>query len=351
MRRGQDGFTLVEIAVVLVIVGLLLGGILKGRELINSARVRSLADTASSIQAAYFGFIDRFHRVPGDWNAADATTAIGVTINSGGNDNGRLDNPAGDYTENNALWEQLSKSGFLQGSYRGGSDAPTPDGEVSPLNAFHHVIVLGRTSDYLGDNPVRLNLVMGRGVPVGIMRELDIKLDDGAPIPERCVAHRQVRRCSPLPAPIPPTVRWMPPVCPERPRFGTSAPARETAMAFISFRRERSVAKNGKGAPRDAPRESACGFRAARPAIRFENVSKRFGTQRGLERVSFEVGSGESLALVGMNGAGKSTCIKGLLDLSEPDSGVIEIFGTPCTEPGRGPGSPSCRNVSRSRGT
>ena len=84
MREGQSGFTLVEVAVVLVIVGLLLGGILKGRELINSARVRSLADTTSSIQAAYFGFIDRYHRVPGDWNAADATTAIGVTINTGG---------------------------------------------------------------------------------------------------------------------------------------------------------------------------------------------------------------------------------------------------------------------------
>ena len=54
MSERQGGFTLVEIAVVLVIVGLLLGGILKGRELINSARVRSLADTSSTIQAAYF---------------------------------------------------------------------------------------------------------------------------------------------------------------------------------------------------------------------------------------------------------------------------------------------------------
>ena len=72
---------------------------------------------------------------------------------------------------------------------------------------------------------------------------------------------------------------------------------------------------------------------ASPPAIRFENVSRRFGLHRGLERVSFEVEAGESFALIGMNGAGKSTCIKGLLDLTEPDSGVIEIFGTPHTEP------------------
>ena len=55
-NRKQAGFTLVEIAIVLVIIGLLLGGILKGQELINSARVRNLADQNSGVQAAYFGF-------------------------------------------------------------------------------------------------------------------------------------------------------------------------------------------------------------------------------------------------------------------------------------------------------
>ena len=66
LSRKQSGFTLVEIAIVLVIIGLLLGGILKGQELINSARVRNLADTTTGIQAAYYGFIDRYRRVPGD---------------------------------------------------------------------------------------------------------------------------------------------------------------------------------------------------------------------------------------------------------------------------------------------
>ena len=76
MKRGQSGFTLVEIAIVLVIIGLLLGGILKGQELINSARVRNLADTHSGIQAAYFGFRDRYRQVPGDMLPAAAVAAI-----------------------------------------------------------------------------------------------------------------------------------------------------------------------------------------------------------------------------------------------------------------------------------
>ena len=185
MKAKQSGFTLVEIAIVLVIIGLLLGGILKGQELINSARVRNLADTTSGIQAAYYGFIDRFRRVPGDWDGPSASQAIGQTMNApGGNNNGRLDHASGtEYDEPIALWEQLSKAGFIQGSFVGGASGSEPDttNNLAPQNAFNQIISIGRTPDYLGTNPVRLNVVVGRGVPVNIMRELDVKMDDGVP--------------------------------------------------------------------------------------------------------------------------------------------------------------------------
>ena len=67
-------------------------------------------------------------------------------------------------------------------------------------------------------------------------------------------------------------------------------------------------------------------------ALRFRGVSRRIGRRPVLDCVSLAVGAGESLALVGVNGAGKSTCIKALLDLCEVDSGTIEVFGTPHTE-------------------
>ena len=189
MKQKQKGFTLVEIAIVLVIIGLLLGGILKGQELINSARVRNMADMNAGIQAAYFGFIDRFRRVPGDWNGAAATLAIGVPIAGnpapgGVADNGRIDNPGGtEWVEPNAVWEQLALSGFIQGAYTGLPAQPTTVSNQTPLNAFNNIVVLGRTDDYLdgGTAAVRLSLVLGRGVPVDITRELDTKLDDGQP--------------------------------------------------------------------------------------------------------------------------------------------------------------------------
>jgi prepilin-type N-terminal cleavage/methylation domain-containing protein len=64
--RKNQGFTLIEIAIVLVIIGLLLGGVLKGQELINSARVKSFATDFRNIPVYIYGFQDRFRALPGD---------------------------------------------------------------------------------------------------------------------------------------------------------------------------------------------------------------------------------------------------------------------------------------------
>ena len=186
-RNKQTGFTLVEIAIVLVIIGLLLGGILKGQELINSARVRNLADMNSGIQAAYYGFIDRYRHVAGDWLATEATVAIGQTINlptlgAADENNGRIDN---DLEEAAAAWEQLSKAGFIQGAYDPAA-APADDSAYiafAPINAFNGAVTLTRNADY--SDPAasdRLNLHLGINIPVNISRELDVKVDDGRPL-------------------------------------------------------------------------------------------------------------------------------------------------------------------------
>ena len=74
--------------------------------------------------------------------------------------------------------------------------------------------------------------------------------------------------------------------------------------------------------------------RAPRPnAIVFSGVSKRLGRRPVLEDLSLEVHAGEIFGLVGTNGAGKTTCIKCLLDLCHYDSGRIHIFGRPAGEP------------------
>jgi len=190
-NKKQAGFTLVEIAIVLVIIGLLLGGILKGQELINSARVRNLADQNSAIQAAYFGFIDRYRQVPGDWLNTSASQAIGVTINVPAlagttpetTGNGRIDNLV---TEAAAAWEQMARAQFLGGGFTPATAAPANEAayianQVGPFNAFNGPLILTRNAGYSGITSVRLNLHLGTNVPVNIARELDVKVDDGLP--------------------------------------------------------------------------------------------------------------------------------------------------------------------------
>ena len=77
--KAQRGFTLVEIAIVLVIIGLLLGGILKGQEMITQAKIKNVMADYSGISAAYHGYQDRYRAIPGDdLGATRWTTPSGV---------------------------------------------------------------------------------------------------------------------------------------------------------------------------------------------------------------------------------------------------------------------------------
>ncbi|TXG93520.1 MAG: prepilin-type N-terminal cleavage/methylation domain-containing protein [Rhodocyclaceae bacterium] len=89
MKNQQSGFTLVEIAIVLVIIGLLLGGVLKGQELINSAKVKSLASEFRAIPTFIYGYQDRFRSLPGD--DRDATRVGGTNATNGTRGNGVIE--------------------------------------------------------------------------------------------------------------------------------------------------------------------------------------------------------------------------------------------------------------------
>lgn len=180
MTRGAArGFTLVEIAIVLVIIGLLLGGILKSHELITGARVHNLISQQDSIKTAFFGFQERFRAIPGDY--AQAMTNIGgVTQNGDGN--GRVENTA---VPNEAIlaWEHLSRAGFLTRTY---TYDPTESAATSPTNPYGvylHLVFDGiyGAGSTATPSPPRHNLKTGSQIPVELIAEIDRKIDDGAP--------------------------------------------------------------------------------------------------------------------------------------------------------------------------
>ena len=184
MKKRQDGFTLIEIAIVLVIIGLLLGGVLKGQELITGARVRNFIQQQDGVKAAYFGFLDRYRALPGDYGQALANIpGIGAVCTSGaGNGNGNGDGTIGfgaQPHENLLVWEHLSKSGFINGSYTCATAASTA---TSPSNPYGSLLNLQYDTLYQGAGGAsRHNLKTGTQVPSDILAEIDRKVDDGNP--------------------------------------------------------------------------------------------------------------------------------------------------------------------------
>jgi prepilin-type N-terminal cleavage/methylation domain-containing protein len=119
--RKQGGFTLVEIAIVLVIIGLLLAGVLKGQELIENSRIKSIANDMKAVQAAYNGYIDRYKAIPGDETLATmAARGWGASAAAGGgNGDGALGVTAAQtFTnagEQRAFWRAMRASGLIAG--------------------------------------------------------------------------------------------------------------------------------------------------------------------------------------------------------------------------------------------
>jgi prepilin-type N-terminal cleavage/methylation domain-containing protein len=178
------GFTLIEIAIVLVIIGLLLGGVLKGQELITGARVRNLISQQDGIKAAFFGFQDRYRALPGDY--ASATVNI-VNASGDGNGNGRIEDAGSGSVPHEEIlaWNHLTAAGFMNGSYAmSASSVSTPAADNTPVNPYSVYVQIIYDNKYgvAGSvNPNKHNLKTGGQVPVEIIAEVDRKIDDGKP--------------------------------------------------------------------------------------------------------------------------------------------------------------------------
>lgn len=124
MKR-QAGFTLVEIAIVLVIIGLLLGGVLKGQELIESAKVKNLAQDMRAISVAVMTYQDKYRALPGDddnaskrWTASNGTAACaagGGTLGNGIIEGNYDDAKEGTLSESGCVWDHLRHANLITG--------------------------------------------------------------------------------------------------------------------------------------------------------------------------------------------------------------------------------------------
>lgn len=172
--RQQSGFTLVEIAIVLVIIGLLLGGILKGQELIENSRVTNAVNDINGLKAAYNAYLDRYRRIPGDDNTFTnrGTEWNGVTAGGG---NGVLNIGAGQtYTgagESTAFFQQLRAAGFISGDKTQSAANAPPQNPWGGKTGVTNAAVQGYTA--------ATKLICLSNVPGKAAIAIDNRLDDG----------------------------------------------------------------------------------------------------------------------------------------------------------------------------
>ncbi len=179
MHKQQAGFTLIEIAMVLVIIGLLLGAVLKGQELHTAARVRSVISMQYGFKAAYFGFLDRYRALPGDYSGA-AISIPGCGACLDGNNDGQIVGP----DEPQIAWEHLSKAGFIIGTYTYPAPGAGPLPSNTPSNPYGPLVQLIFDGIYqdgaAATGSDRHNIKTGASIPSNILAEVDLKIDDGS---------------------------------------------------------------------------------------------------------------------------------------------------------------------------
>lgn len=180
MKKYQSGFTLVEIAIVLVIIGLLLGGVLKGQELVNSAKVKNLVNDFRSIAAFVYAYQDRFRALPGDdaaasthlANATNATTPVGTIGN--GRINGNW-NSATATDESYLFWQHVRLAGLASGNSNTASNDYIPrNAEGGPIGITGDAILGAPSSPWSAGFFVCSGGINGR-----MARQIDTTMDDG----------------------------------------------------------------------------------------------------------------------------------------------------------------------------
>ena len=174
----QAGFTLIELAIVLVIIGLLLGGVLRGQELINSAKVKNMATDFRNIPVYIYGYQDKFKALPGDdanvvAHITAATAAAGASLGNGVID-GKWDSQT-TTDESIMFWQHVRLAGLAPGE-----TAPNLTTYI-PHNADGGI--MGITNGSAATSPIATlhgtYIICSSGILGKFAKQLDISLDDG----------------------------------------------------------------------------------------------------------------------------------------------------------------------------
>ncbi len=164
MRR--KGFTLIELSIVLVIIGLLVGGVLKGKAMIENAKQKRLKTDIDGVMAAVYSYQDKFGYLPGD-DPKDRSIELGATGCTAGIGDG---DGLFDAAEVACIWQEMAGAGFISGNPADNNG--TTAAKRSPYGGSYE-FVNGANGNKTG------NYLSISSMPSDIVKVLDEKYDDG----------------------------------------------------------------------------------------------------------------------------------------------------------------------------
>ncbi len=211
-NKLRSAFSLVELSIVLVVLGLLVGGVLSGQSLIRAAELRAVVTERDRYTTAVSSFRDKYFAIPGDFTmatrfwgdqasgtaaCADAAIPDGTpgTCNGDGNGNVGTSGPA--QPEGLRAWQHLQMAGLIEGTYTGFTNgAPTPalPGTNVPRSKLGRagwgIYYRGGAGNWIWEqsgNFLQIGTSEVNGLFAGTMNpseawNIDTKVDDGIPV-------------------------------------------------------------------------------------------------------------------------------------------------------------------------
>jgi prepilin-type N-terminal cleavage/methylation domain-containing protein len=162
---NQRGFTLVELAIVMVIIGLLIGAVLKGQAMIDDAKNKRLINDIQGISAAFYAYYDRYNSLPGDDTSATARWAGVANGDGSGFIGGTATPPTGESLE---AWQALRFAGLLSGDPAATTAPGTPYAGSYGLDSLNY----GGTTGWK-------NRIVVPNLNGAVAQIIDTKFDDG----------------------------------------------------------------------------------------------------------------------------------------------------------------------------
>ncbi len=187
-NHDQSGFTLIELSIVLLVIGLLISGVIKGQELINTTKIKNLESEFKDIQSSIYTYQNKYRAIPGD--DMQAVSHVGgdmATSPSGLQGNGVVNgawNSTANTDESYLFWQHIRMDKLAMGS------TDISDTRYLPINIVGgNIGIQGMTSDQANTpifggpglaNPIRgIYIICSAGIPGKFVRIMESDLDDG----------------------------------------------------------------------------------------------------------------------------------------------------------------------------